>query len=98
MCGFTVPRYLATRLRRAVAPALIAFERAVCSLIISSILRVDLAASLPRRPLTTHARLSPGTKYCEFFAGLPQCTVGVEARAGAHHWTRELQGSGTLRD
>jgi len=29
-----------------------------------------------------------------FFAGLPRCVVGLEARATAHHWARELRALG----
>jgi transposase len=29
-----------------------------------------------------------------FFAALPRCRVGMEACAGAHHWTRTLEGLG----
>jgi len=29
-----------------------------------------------------------------FFANLPMCLVGMEARGGAHHWARKLQALG----
>jgi transposase len=33
-------------------------------------------------------------KVLEFFATLPSCLVGVEARPSAHHWSRKLQALG----
>ena len=29
-----------------------------------------------------------------FFANLPPCLIGVEARGSAHHWARKLQSMG----
>jgi len=34
------------------------------------------------------------TKMLEFFAGLPECLIGIEACPAAHHWARELQSLG----
>ena len=30
------------------------------------------------------------SRFLEFFADLPACTIGMEACGGAHHWAREL--------
>ena len=30
------------------------------------------------------------SRFLEFFANLPACTIGMEACGGAHHWAREL--------
>lgn len=36
----------------------------------------------------------PRGKLLELVAGLPPCTIGIEACTGAHHWTREFQALG----
>lgn len=65
---------------------------------------VTVGLNLAKNVLQVHAIAADGavlirrklrrTEVIRFFSELPLCLVGMEARASAHHWARELMAIG----
>src|SRR5215207_6946860 len=70
-------------------------ERDWCTMTITTI-GVDLAKNsfqlhgVDHTGRTVLRKKLSRSRFLEFFADLPACTIGMEACGGAHHWAREL--------